>query len=122
MRQFPREIEADLLFRGIDIGDWHQGRMSSRRLLCLIDALPDDSNYWKERRDGDWSAQEYINAAVVNELRLLRADQAAIHADNKMDFNLVESPAQQKQDEELAEKSRKAREIIMAQLKGQTTE
>ncbi len=121
MRQFPREIEADLLFRGIDIADWHQGRMSSRRLLVLIDALPDDSAFWRERRDGDWSAQEYINAAVVNELRLLRADQAAIHADNKMEVNLVESPAQVRQDEELAERTRNARKHIMSQLKGGNT-
>lgn len=118
MRQFPREIEADLLFRGIDIGDWHQGRMSSRRLLCLIDALPGDSAYWKERRDGDWSPEEYIQAAIVNEIRLLRADQAAIHADHKMDVKMVESPAQEKQDEELAEKTRQVRSHLMAQLKG----
>lgn len=118
MRQFPREIEADLLFRGIDIADWHQGRMSSRRLMCLIDALPDDSAYWKERRDGDWSAKEYIEAAIVNELRLLRADQAAIHADNKMDVSLVESPYQRKKDEDLAERSRLARQRIMSELKG----
>ena len=119
MRQFPREIEADLLFRGIDIADWHQGRMSSRRLMCLIDALPDDSAYWKERRDGDWSATEYINAAIVNELRLLRADQAAIHTEEKMDINLVESPSQRKQDEQLAERSRQARSRIMSELHGQ---
>lgn len=118
MRQFPRQIEADLLFRGIDIADWHQGRMSSRRLLALIDALPDDTAYWKERRDGDWSAKEYIEAAIVNELRLLRADQAAIHTESKMDISLVESPSQVKQDEDLAEKARQARSRIMSELKG----
>ena len=118
MRQFPREIEADLLFRGVDIGEWHRGRMSSRRLLVLIDALPDDTAYWKERRDGDWSAKEYIEAAIVNELRLLRADQAAIHTENKMEVNLVESPSQAKKDEDLAERGRQARSRIMSELKG----
>ena len=122
MRQFPREIEADLLFRGIDIADWHQGRMSSRRLLCLLDALPDDTAYWRERRDGDWSAREYINAAIVNELRLLRADQAAIHADSKMDVSLVESPSQQKQDEDMAERMRQVRQHFKSQLMGGKTE
>ena len=125
MRQFPREIEADLLFRGIDIGDWHRGGMSSRRLLCLIDALeadPDKSAYCKERRDGDWSVKEYLEAAMVNELRLLRADQAAIHTSNKMDVDLVESPSQRKQDEEQAERSRQARQRVMSELKGTITE
>lgn len=116
MRQFPREIEADLLFRGIDIGDWHQGRMSSRRLLCLVEALPHDSAYWRERNDGDWTEEEYINAAVVNELRLMRADNAAIHAKHKMDVSLVESPAQQGEKEEFTERHRQVRAHIMEQL------
>ena len=123
MRQFPREIEADLLFRNIDVGDWHRGKLSSRRLLCLIDALEkeENSSYAKERRDGDWSPREYLEAAMVNEMRLLRADQAAIHTETKMDINLVESPAQRKQDEELAERARQARQRIMSELKGNTT-
>lgn len=116
MRQFPREIEADLLFRGIDIGKWHRGKMSSRRLLCLIAALPDDSTYQKERRDGDWSADEYLKAAMVNELRLLRADQAAIHTENKMDVSMVESPSQSRKQEEQAERARMARQRVMADL------
>lgn len=116
MRQFPREIEADLIFRGIDIHDWHQGRMSSRRLLCLIDALPDDSTYMKERRDGDWSDQEYINAAIVNELRRLRADNAAINADFKMDVHMVESPAQAMEHENLNERSKQVRQHLLSQL------
>jgi len=120
MRQFPREIEADLLFRGIDIHDWHQGRMSSRRLLCLIDALPDDSAYWKERRDGDWDDRMYLAAAQVNELRRLRADQAAIHADFKMEVVPVISPAQGTADDDLKNKHDAVRSHVMSQLLGKT--
>lgn len=41
---FPREIEAGLQAEyGIDIGDWHEGRMSSRRLMTLTDGLSSDS-------------------------------------------------------------------------------
>lgn len=116
MRQFPREIEADLLIRGIDIFDWHRGEMSSRRLITLIETLPPDSTYWRERRDGDWSEQEYINATILNELRLLRADNAAIHAGHKMDINLVESPAQAQEQEHLAERQRSVREHVLAQM------
>jgi len=120
MRQFPREIEADLLFRGIDIHDWHQGRMSSRRLLCLIDALPDDSAYWKERRDGDWDDRMYLLAAQVNEMRRLRADQAAIHADVKMDVDPVVSPAQERAEDSLRGKHEAVRDHIKARRLGIT--
>lgn len=91
--------------------------MSSRRLLCLIDALPDDSAYWRERRDGDWSWRQYMAATLVNELRLLRADAAAIHANHKMDISLIESPSQLQETEKLAERQRGVREHVLAQMK-----
>jgi hypothetical protein len=90
--------------------------MSSRRLLALIQALPHDSAFQRARREGDWSHDEYVQAAVVNELRLLRADQAAIHANHRMDIDMVKSPHQTKQDDELREKASKARDLIMTQL------
>lgn len=43
---FPREIESDLsLYHRRDIGEWFEGRMSSRKLLTLLDGLPSDSWY-----------------------------------------------------------------------------
>lgn len=52
---FPREIESDLhLYHGIDIGDWHEGRLSSRKLLAYLDGLPNESWY-------KLSVQEFIN-------------------------------------------------------------
>lgn len=43
---FPREIECDLsLYHHVDIGDWHTGRMSSRKLLVLLSGLPAESWY-----------------------------------------------------------------------------
>ncbi len=45
-RLFPREIESDLhLYHLLDIGDWHSGEMSSRKLLIYLDGLPGDSWY-----------------------------------------------------------------------------
>ena len=45
-RLFPREIECDLsLYHHIDIGEWHVGNLSSRKLLALLDGLPDESWY-----------------------------------------------------------------------------
>ena len=43
---FPKEIECDLsLYHHIDIGEWHAGRLSSRKLLNLLDGLPGESWY-----------------------------------------------------------------------------
>lgn len=122
MRHYPREIEADLLFRGIDVYDWHQGQMASARLIALIEALPEDTAYWRERRDGDWSMEEYLRAATVNEMRRLRADQAAIHASKRMDVHTINSPAQQLEEEEHTDRFHEVRAHIMAQLQGNTTE
>lgn len=115
MRLFPREIEADLLFRGIDIHDWHQGRMSSRRLLVLIEAISADADSMlsRERRDGDWSLKEYLEAAQVNEIRLLRADQAAIHAGHEMKINFIQSPSQSAEEEVLADRVRDLRSHVL---------
>ena len=124
MRHFPCEIETDLLLRGIDVFDWHQGRMSSRRLLLLIDALTadEDSMLSRERRDGDWSEKQYIAARQANETMLLRADQAALHAGKRMDVSLLQSPAQREEEDKLREKRDTARNNILSQLKPKITE
>lgn len=124
MRNFPCQIETDLLMRGIDVFDWHQGRMSSRRLLLLIDVLiaDEDSMLSIERRDGDWSESQYLAARQVNETMLLRADQAALHAGKRMDISLLQSPGQREEEDQLREKRDRARSDIMKQLKPEITE
>jgi hypothetical protein len=118
VRFFPEEIEADLAFEGIDIADWHTGEMSSRKLLILLKALDEDGEYKTARRNGDWSDKRYTQASIVNELRMLRVDQAAING-SKMDAVLMESPAQlEAKAEEQAERTA-VRTGILAQLHGQ---
>lgn len=39
-------MEAHLAFRGVDIGDWHRGVMSSRRLLVLCEHIPELGGRW----------------------------------------------------------------------------
>lgn len=51
---FAREIECDLsIYHRLDIGDWHEGRVSSRKVLTLLDGLPNDCWY-------KISVQQYI--------------------------------------------------------------
>jgi hypothetical protein len=73
---YCREIESDLLrFYNVDIRDWYRGDMDSRRLLTLLDGLPNDSSFklWAVR-GGDWTEAEYVQARLVNEVALSRAD------------------------------------------------
>lgn len=118
VRQYASEIEADLAFRGIDIADWHRGDMSSRKLLALLQHLPEDAAFKRALRNGDWGFNEYMQAGVLNEIRLLRIDQAAING-QKMDAELIESPAQLERKEEQARVVAAHRAGILAQLHGE---
>lgn len=89
-RWFAREIEADLLrYYNVDVRDWFTEVMDSRRLLTLLDGLPDESSFktWAIR-GGDWTADQYVQARLVNELALARADGKGYTP------NLLKSPMQ----------------------------
>ena len=73
-----------------NIGDWHRGVMSSAELLDLLDYLPDESATRTAERSGDWTAETYRQARVVNELALMRYEHAG---GQKPQLEL--SPAQQ---------------------------
>lgn len=92
--------------------------MSSRKLIALLEHLPDDSAFKKAHREGDWSFNEYVAAGIVNELRLLRTDQAAING-QKMDTILIESPAQLEKKHEVEVLHQAQRAGILAQLYSQ---
>lgn len=92
--------------------------MSSRRLLTLLQHLPDDSAFKRATREGDWTFDEYIRAGIVNEIRLLRVDQAAING-QKMEAEFIESPAQVKRKEEQYRVNELHRAGILAQLHGE---
>jgi len=89
--------------------------MSSRRLLVLVSALPDDSAFAQAVRDGDWSVEEYLRAATVNELRSLRVDQAALQG-QKLEMTFVESPRQIEDREDDSEEKQQIRAQILRQL------
>lgn len=50
--------------------------MSSSELLDLIEFLPDDSATKTAERFGDWSPDEYRTARLINEIALMRYEQA----------------------------------------------
>jgi hypothetical protein len=64
------EIEADMQrFYGIELTQAYDGRLSWRRLLNLIQQLPDDSALAR-KRVGPWSMNSQLLAAAIDELRV----------------------------------------------------
>ena len=122
-RLYPGEIESDLSrYHHLDIKEWHQGRMSSRRLLTLIRFLPDESATKTAARLGDWTEGRYLDASVVNELRLMRADLAAIFAGGGDEPDLFRSPYQERVIAEREKARSSLRDKVLAKLtkKGRT--
>ncbi len=77
LRDYPTEIESDLLDKGLDIGDWYQqirdehGRLklSSRRLLdVILPNLPELSAFNAALREGDWPESTQILAKIHEEI------------------------------------------------------
>lgn len=50
--------------------------MSSSELLDLLEFLPEDSATKTAERFGDWTADQYRMARLINELALMRYEQA----------------------------------------------
>lgn len=73
-RQQPAAIEAELADRNIDILDWHRGRLSSRRLLVLLEhPRSADSPYPRALRAGQWPEWMQMLKELHKELALYRA-------------------------------------------------
>lgn len=80
--RFPEEIEDDLLaHRNIDIGLWHQltinpltggPYLSSRRLLVIIEGLPEGGRYKTAARGGRQTRAERVAEEHYNETARLR--------------------------------------------------
>lgn len=77
LRDYPTQIESDLLDKGLEIGDWYQqtrdehGRLklSSRRLLdAVIPNLGERSAFNTALREGDWPEDTQILAKIHEEI------------------------------------------------------
>lgn len=119
LRAYASEIEADLGLRGIDISGWHRGEMSDRRLLNLLQGLPERSALKTALRDGDWPFDLYIIVAILNELRALRADLRAMIGGEDMPYDPVLSPRQRADSDDWRRSAKSVHEDVIAQLRGE---
>jgi hypothetical protein len=92
---FPKQIEASLRahYHDCNIGQWHSGELSSRELLVLLEAMPDDSEYKLARAgypygvEKDWTPMRYLAARLVAE--------TAIQASTSFDPTGLVGPVEQ---------------------------
>jgi hypothetical protein len=77
LKDYPSEIESDLLDKGLDVGDWYQqtrdehGRLklSSRRLLdVVLPNLGEHSAFVTALRDGDWPDWQQMLKEIHKEI------------------------------------------------------
>lgn len=119
LAQYAEEIEASLLFRGIDLFDWYRGEMSSRRLLLLLRYLPDDSPFKIAYRDGDWPLQDHLTTGVWNEIKAMRGDLWAFLGKERLPFRPILPPSTERAEAEKLKASRAAHDNLIAQLRGE---
>lgn len=90
--------------------------MSSNQFLNLVDGLPDASLFktWAVR-GGDWTENQYIQARLINEVALSRADGKGYMP------NILKSPAQIADDEAVDAYRRRRHTETLKELMGEET-
>ncbi|MEZ0366812.1 hypothetical protein ACAG26_24365 [Mycobacterium sp. pUA109] len=91
--------------------------MSDRRLLALINALPEDSAYKTARRE-DWGLAEQISTGVLNELKAMRGDLWALIGHERLPFKPVLTPGAQRQQRAKRDAIRAVHDDISDRLHG----
>ncbi|MEU0027678.1 hypothetical protein [Streptomyces sp. NPDC006335] len=68
---------------GVDLLDWHRGRLSSRRLRVLVEHLPADSSFARavHGEQADWTVTDHLLAAVVDHLAVANWMFATVNRD-----------------------------------------
>ncbi|MET8076252.1 hypothetical protein [Streptomyces sp. NPDC005303] len=68
---------------GVDLLDWHRGRLSSRRLRVLVEHLPADSSFARavHGEQAEWTVTDHLLAAVVDHLAVANWMFATVHRD-----------------------------------------
>lgn len=107
-RLWPRQIASDLhRFFQVDIADWHQGRLSSFKLLELfgasveddpqtqtrtisVDFAPQDGALDRAMREGGYTRLEQLVAEAHNEIARFRASYHTVSSRGKSTFEPFE--------------------------------
>jgi hypothetical protein len=108
----------------LDIFDWYQGKLSSRRLLVLLRYLPDDSPfkvaYFRDWPDEyDWPREDHLTTGVWNEIKAMRGDLWAFLGKERLAFRPVLTPSAQREQDKKRQLQRAGHDSIIAQIGGE---
>lgn len=115
------------MFHNLDIGLWHRltinpdtgaPYLSSRRLLVLVDKLPETSELKTAARDGRWDIKTQMLAESVNESYRFRSSYHAAHSTDEVDVRFDPEPWFFV--DPVVAKAREAQEQIEAAIAAQT--
>lgn len=116
--QFPEEIEADLLARGVDILDWYRGKVSSRRVLACVRGLAPTSAFRTAASDYDWPLDAQLMTGMWNEVKAMRSDLYALIDKQTMPFRPVLSPSAERAERADRAEMRALHDDLIRQLRG----
>lgn len=89
-RLYPTQIESGLsLFTRHDIGEWFRGELSSRKLLVLLEELPEKSRF-KEARDRTYRLVKHEGELKAFTPYGTLPDGVELVADNVVDWTQAE--------------------------------
>lgn len=106
-KPYAGQIESDLLGLGLNIADWHQdtrdehGRpvLSSRRLMVVLEHLPEESAVKAALRGGRQSRAQRVHEETLNEALRLRASYEAVASQGEVTWDASEFAWRDPQDE-----------------------
>ena len=92
--------------------------MSSRRLLILLEHLPEDSAFKIAYREGDWPLQSQLATGTLNEIKAMRSDLYALIGKEHFAFKPILSPSAQRAKDAKTARIRAVHDEVIAQLRG----
>lgn len=79
VKAYPQQIESGLAqYYHRDVGEWHRGELSSRKLLILLNGMPSDSWFWSTVR---YDRERFEEQAKIDEaLEVKRRNVSELYA------------------------------------------
>lgn len=106
-KRYAGAIESDLLGLGLNIADWHQDtrdehgrpKLSSRRMLVVLEHLSEDSAFKTALRGGRQSRATRVREETLNEALRLRASYEAVASHGEVSWDAADYAWLDPQDE-----------------------
>lgn len=93
--------------------------MTTRKLWVFLKYLPEDSEYKKALREGDWSESERIHALIATQLAFLRYDHAVVNQQKMRKPEALLSPKERREKAETREFQVGMHDLLLRTMRGE---